>query len=110
MVGARIPARLVGDCVELEFDESVYSLDTVQRASLKYSDLASIAIFRVDSGSICAKASLFDDAGISADEFGKIFVNEVLDQALRERIAEQTSTERNLILSYTFSRSKLTSS
>lgn len=107
MAGARIPTRLVGDSVEVEFDESVYSLDIVQRASLKYSDLASIAIGRVAPGSLCAKVTLFDDAGISAPELGRILVNEVLDQALRERIAEQTSTERNLILSYTFSRSKL---
>jgi His-Xaa-Ser system protein HxsD len=110
MVGIRIPVRLVGDSVEVEFDESVYSLDTIQRASLKYSDLASIAIYRGTPGSLCAKAALFDDAGISADELGKVLVNEVMDQALRERIAVQTSTERNLILSYTFSRSKLISS
>lgn len=110
MAGIRIPTRLVGDSIEVEFDESVYSLDTIQRASLKYSDLASIAVCRSASGTLCAKATLFGDAGISADELGKVLVNEVMDQALRERIAEQTSTERNLILSYTFSRSKLISS
>jgi len=110
MAGRRIPTCLVGESVEVEFDESVYSLDTIQRASLKYSDLASIAICHSASGSLFAKATLFDDAGISADELGKVLVNEVMDQALRERIAEQTSTERNLILSYTFSRSKLISS
>lgn len=107
MAAGHIPSRLVGENVEIEFDESIYSVDTVQRASLKYSDLASISISRTDSGSLRAKATLFDDAGISADELGKVLTNEVLDQALRERIAEQTSTERNLILSYTFSRSKL---
>lgn len=109
MTGIRIPARLVGDSVEIEFDESVYSLDTLQRASLKYSDLASIAISRSASGSLCAKATLFEDASITADELGKVLVNEVMDQSLRERIAQQTFTERNLILSYTFSRSKLIS-
>lgn len=110
MADRRIPTCLVGESVEVEFDESVYSLDTIQRASLKYSDLASIAIWHSASGSLCAKVTLFDDAGISADELGKVLVNEVMDQALRERIAEQTSAERNLILSYTFSRSKLISS
>jgi len=107
MTSTLIPTTLVGDCVEIEFDENIYSLDVIQRASLKFTDMASIAITRHTEAKLCARISMFHDAHVSADDLKKILVNEVLDQSLRERIAEQTAVERNLILSYTFSRSKL---
>jgi His-Xaa-Ser system protein HxsD len=104
-----ISSQLVSDSASLTFDENVYSLDVVQRAAIKFTGLACIAISKPSTGSISVAIDTFHDAGIAADELGKVFVNEVLDGALRARIASETAAERNLILSYTFSRSKLAS-
>jgi len=107
MTSARIPSRLVAESVDLEFDESIYSLDVVQRAGIKFTHLASIAINRLGPGRLAVRIAPFHDADITSDELAKVFVNEVLDHALRARIYDQTAVERNLILSYTFSRSRL---
>lgn len=103
-----IPGVLVvGESAEVEFDESVYSLDTVQRAALKFSDMASIAIKRPEPGLLRASIALFADSATRAEDLGRVLVNEVLDQALRARIADETAVERTLILSHVFSRSKI---
>lgn len=44
---------------------------------------------------------------IAPGEVAARFHNEVLDQKLRQTIADETKTERDLILAYAFSNTKL---
>ncbi len=103
-----LAVTLVGESVEVLLDAACYSLDVVQRAAIKFTHLASFD-FLMTPPQLCVRITLFGDAGIKAEQLGQIFRNEVLDQALRARIFEETAAERNLILAHTFSRSRLVS-
>ncbi|MDA3875662.1 MAG: His-Xaa-Ser system protein HxsD [Halothiobacillus sp.] len=108
MTPKKIPFTLSDSGSKLRIDESVYSLDCVQRAALKFTDLASINISRIpDSHHLEISIERFPDAGVDVEQLAQLLCNEVLDQSLRERIRQETETERTLILSYTFSRSSL---
>ncbi len=86
----------------------VYSLDTIKKAAYKFTDKVSFD-FRVNDGFV--EVSLVsNDNKLSSDEVGRIsqeLSNEILDQDLRKRIAEETEDLRNLILAQAFSKTDL---
>ncbi len=102
-----IPVQVIGDTSVLSFDGAAYSLTSVQKAALKYSAHATFQVGVVDS-SITLRVDLFEDAGITLPQLLQLLQNEALDQVLREKVFAETAVERQLILSYAFSRSKLT--
>ena len=102
-----IPVRVIGGTSVLSFDGAAYSLTSVQKAALKYSACAAFQVDVADS-SIALRVELFEDAGITLSQLLQLLQNEALDQVLRERVFAETAVERQLILSYSFSRSKLT--
>jgi len=100
--------NLVGESIEVVLDAACYSLDIAQRAAIKFTDLASFE-FVAAPKQLCVRIQMFADAGVAATRLAQVFRNELLDQALRARIFEETATERNLILAHAFSRSRLAS-
>ena len=102
-----ISHRVIGDRTSLAFCCDAYSLTSIQKAALKYSDRASFT-FDLSDSSIIVQVELFEDAGLTLPQLQQLLQNEVLDQVLREKVFAETAVERQLILSYAFSRSKLT--
>ena len=90
----------------LTFDPSVASLDTIQRAALKFTGLCSFDIAPNGNHLVVTVSFPFKHQVDTVEVIGR-FRNEVLDQTLRERIASETVQERNLILAYAFSNTKL---
>lgn len=92
--------------VLIAFPLSVYSLDSVKRAAYTFTDRYSFDINLVDDEIVCV-ASPID--GVDADQttFIRRLRNAVLDQDLREQVARQTESVRNVILAHAFSKTGL---
>ncbi len=105
-MGELIPTASVDGVFELRFPQSAFSVVALQKAALKYSDQLSVQW--QDSGTewVC-RLCRTPTADTELSTLAQWFSTEVLDQQLRDRIANETATERNLILAHTFSRSKL---
>ena len=87
-------------------DANVYRLSAVKKAAYKFGNKFHCLISTQDDASISVvlkSKAQFDDLEHLAGEF----CNEVLDQDLRENIAEQTEALRNLLLAHAFSRTSL---
>ena len=91
------------------FDRQVYSLTAVKKAAYRYVDRFSADITIVDTKINCriTSTSSTDQTGLHGlvEDFRK----EVLDQDLREEIKVETEAVRNLILSYAFSQTAISS-
>jgi His-Xaa-Ser system protein HxsD len=89
------------------FSTDVYSLDTVKRAAYKFTAQFSFTFGMADSKIECAAVPLVPLTTSERGDFEKRFQNELLDQDLRHRIAEETSGLRNTILAHAFSNTGL---
>ena len=98
---------MTGVVCTIQIDSRVYGLDVVQRAAIKFTDFASFD-FRLDGETALAVTVTFK-AGLTVqpEDFQARFQNELLDQQLRWKVAEETKSERDLILAYAFSNTKL---
>ena len=96
-----------GSTVRVDFDARVFSIDVVQRAALKFSEVFSCSISLPDEATIAVDLDLRSDHTAHLSQIVGNLRTEVLDQALRARIAKETEAERNLILAYAFSNTKL---
>jgi His-Xaa-Ser system protein HxsD len=85
----------------------VYSLDVAQRAAFRCTDLASFRFEIINDDAFQVIATVRHSLTLAPGEIEARFHNELLDQHLRHRIAEETKTERDLILAYAFSNTKL---
>jgi His-Xaa-Ser system protein HxsD len=86
------------------FDLDAQSLDAVQRGAYRLSGRASFEIV-VAAGT--AEVVVTPTEGEDAAALEAELRNEVLDQVLRERIREETTDVRNLVLALAFSRTGL---
>lgn len=91
----------------VEFDTRLFSADVIQRAALKFSDLCSFSFSLPSDTTIAVHIEVLEGQAGSIHQLISKLRNEVLDQQLRERIAKETESERNLILAYAFSNTKL---
>jgi len=89
------------------FDRHAHSADAIQRAAYRLSDRLSIELVTADDVFGCRTTLLTDDRE-QADMTIHEFRAEVLDQVLRERIREETTGVRNVILALAFSKTGLT--
>lgn len=89
----------------VSFDAEAYSIDAVQRAAYRLSDRISCEISSSD-GLIEVEVTALEDSSDLALIVGELR-NEALDQVLRERIREETTDVRNLVLALAFSRTGL---
>ena len=84
------------------FHPNVYRLSAIKKASYKYMGTCHIKISIEDNG----KIDVLFKPGKSCnnlDELINDFCNEVLDQDLRETVAEETAAIKNIILAQAFS-------
>lgn len=98
---------MVADELHVSFDTEVYALPTIQKAALKFTNLFSFQ-FEMTDGKVNVRIHSLSDAFTAVDStIERALHNEVLDQHLRAIVARETETERNLILAYAFSNTKL---
>ena len=91
----------------VNFDDRVYSLDSIKKAAYRFIDKFSID-FDLSEQTICCTlnfslSTTAEAASLILDNFKR----EVLDQDLRGRIAMETEGVRNLILAHAFSKTSL---
>ncbi len=94
------------DGLLLEVDLSVYRLSAVKKAAYRFGDRFHVLIHHTNDGtvqvSLRSKVDL-DDPDSAVGEF----CNEMLDQELREQVAEETRPIRDLLLGQAFSATSL---
>lgn len=92
--------------MEVQFGKAVYSLYTLKKAAYRFSD--KVAFDFVDNGDFfLCKIQAKHQSSEDLEAIAFAFKNEVLDQDLREKIAQETEGVRNLILAHTFSNTGL---
>lgn len=90
----------------LSIDPAVYRLTAVKKAAYRFGDRFHIEIEAPAEGPIrVLLTAKSNDAAVSPD--GE-FRNEVLDQELREQVAEETGRIRDLLMAQAFSGVSLT--
>jgi His-Xaa-Ser system protein HxsD len=93
--------------ITVSVDPHVYRLSAVKKAAYRFADRCFVHIEVLEEGSIqvrlTAKSEKTPLSGVEGD-----FRNELLDQDLRESIAEETERVRNLLLAQAFSGLALT--
>jgi His-Xaa-Ser system protein HxsD len=99
-----------GSTVTIGFDSRVYSVEVLQKAALKFSRMASFDFRLSGESEVNVIATAVAGLDINAEQFTALYRNEVLDQHLRAVVARETESERNLILAYAFSNTKLIAS
>jgi His-Xaa-Ser system protein HxsD len=93
------------EAVEISFDRGTTELDALQRAAYAVADLMTVDIRGSGTDYIC---TLFPRrAGLDEDALKHRFRAEVIDQALRRRIAKETEPIRNLVFALAFSETGL---
>lgn len=90
----------------LELDKAVYRLEAVQKAAYRFIDRMTVLISQAGDSVVC-EMSLVKGGGDPSEALLGDFKRELLDQALRLRIKEETAPARDLILAYAFSRTGL---
>jgi His-Xaa-Ser system protein HxsD len=89
----------------LTFDSAVYRLTAIKKAAYKFGGLFHIFIGQRDQATeVRLKPKESSD---STDALVGDFFNEVLDQDLRETVADETTDIRNLLLAQAFSKTSL---
>jgi His-Xaa-Ser system protein HxsD len=97
--------------VSIEVDTQLYALPAVQRAAYKFTDRYHVSMHRLDGVNpprvtitLTPKSS-----GVQVDErqLTGDFLNELLDQALRERLEAEFGPVRELIVAQAFSEANL---
>lgn len=86
-------------------DAAVYRLNAIKKAAYKYGGLFYILISQ-NEGAIEVQLKP-KDPGPSTDAHVGEFCNEVLDQELRETVADETTGLRDLLLAQAFSKTTL---
>ncbi len=90
----------------LTFDPAVYRLAAIKKAAYKFGDRCNVEITtQLSSGTAVRLTPRTCD--LNLDLIASDFHNEVLDQDLREAIAEETASIRSLLLAQAFSATSL---
>ena len=93
------------EAVEIRFDATTTELDALQRAAYAVADLMTVDIRASGTDFTC---TLFPRrTGLDEDTLKHRIRAEVIDQALRLRIAKETEPVRNLIFALAFSETGL---
>ncbi len=91
----------------LLFDENVYSIEALKKASYRYIANYSVVIKKAGAQLECLFSFPVNTSDEKVLEYLDDFKKEVLDQDLREIIKQETEGIRNLILSHAFSKTGL---
>ena len=98
----------VNSSIELSIDLKAYRLSAVKKAGYRLAERCT-AIVETVEGTTARVALRFraNTSEASARETARLFYQELLDQELREEIAEETAPLRTLILAQAFSKADL---
>lgn len=88
--------------ITLAFDERVYSVETIQKASYRFINKLTVDFELNDNAILCHLTFDGNHSESSLQKLEANFKKEILDQHLRQLISKETETVRNLILSATF--------
>lgn len=97
--------RLVSDVIALVIDLRVYRLSAIKKTAFRMADKCTAVLGSPDD--YLLPLALRFKPGTSesaAGEVARTFFQELLDQELREQIAEETNSVRTLILAQAFSK------
>jgi His-Xaa-Ser system protein HxsD len=92
--------------VEFTFDLSIYRLSAIQKAAYRFTGPFRVELDRVNETKV--RVRLVPHAGHSPSIDPNTLPNEVLDQELRETVADETRGVRELLLAQAFSNLPLT--
>jgi len=94
--------------ISIRFNLNLYKLSALKKAAYKFTHQASVFLEEPQEGEVSIRF-IFDDKKLNVEKQKIVhdFCNEVLDQDLRESIAEETEVTRNLILAQAFSQTSL---
>jgi len=95
------------DQLKLEFDANVYRIETIKKAAYVYINRFSVNISIREAVILCAVNFPEKTSAETKKELLDDFQKEVLDQDLRDQIADETASYRNAILALAFSSTKL---
>lgn len=90
------------DCV---LDATAYSLTSLKKAAYRVADRCTVIFGPSDSDTVAL--TVIANADVDVTMCVRAFMDEALDQDLRERIGAQTAPLRDLILAHAFSRTSL---
>jgi len=93
--------------VQLNFDKTIYSVESVQLAAYRFIDRLAVHISSGEKNMICCDITVNEDLIDETNALIADFKKEILDQLLRLKIKKETEQTRNLILSLAFSKSGL---
>lgn len=88
--------------VSLQLDPRVYRLSAVKKAAYRVLDRCHVRIGETPAGAIQVNLRSLEGA-LDADAIARAFLDEALDQELREVVAEETAAVRDLLLAQAFS-------
>ena len=91
--------------IAVDFDSSIQSLDALDAAAYRLIGTATCQIDRVGDRYVCHLAPSTSQQkrdALSPDELRERFLNLVVDENLRTRVAEKTDGVRNVILALAF--------
>jgi His-Xaa-Ser system protein HxsD len=97
--------RLVDGAISLAIDARIYRLSAVKKTAYRLAERCTAVISAFEGDSIRLdlrfKTATTEEA---ARETARLFFQELLDQELREQIAEETTPIRTLIMAHAFSK------
>lgn len=92
---------------EFEFDLNLFRLSAVKKAAYRFTGQYVVTLEQVSESRVRVKL-LPSDKGVANGTDPSSLPNEVLDQELRELVADETKSVRDVLLAQTFSGLSLT--
>jgi His-Xaa-Ser system protein HxsD len=89
--------------IEIALDVGLYTQSAILKASYKFTGTCYVSMTTAPEGPIVV-AFISKTPGSLPDNLKEEFLNELLDQRLRELISEETLPVRNLILAHALSK------
>ncbi|ROR22260.1 His-Xaa-Ser system protein HxsD [Vibrio crassostreae] len=105
-MSSSIPTKNIDSILTVRVQKSLYKVETVEAAIIPLMDVTTAFLSKCNEH-IEINFTLDDTQSISIQDVEKAFLNNLIHESLREKIARETETERNLILAHAFSNSKL---
>lgn len=100
--------KLVDGVIAIVLDLRVYRLAAIKKAAYRFADRCTAILGSPDQDRIPVSLRFKPNVGEgAAREVTRQFFQELLDQELREHIAEETNAVRTLILAHAFSNADL---
>lgn len=101
-----IPSVDITNKAILVVSTSAYTLELVEKAAYMHTGFASFN-FKTSVDEIEVEIESLPNSDLSANDVYHLLKNQLLSESLRQKVADQTETERNLILAYAFSNTAL---